>query len=74
MEGVMPSRNVDIAENTIRGMLVGGITPKEFFSGLHNAFFQGSILEECNIEFTDKQLGGLFEHFDALSEIAKKLK
>jgi len=66
--------NSDVVENIVRGVLKAGVTPQALFVGIHNAFCHGEIFEECGIECSDKQLGELFEHIDALSKIAKKLR
>lgn len=65
---------VNVAENVVRGLIKSGVTPQELFVGIHNAFCHGEIFEECDIECSDGQLGELFEHIDALSKIAKKLR
>ena len=63
-----------VAEKMIRCILSSGVSPRDFFVGLHNAFFHEDILVENDVEFTDEQLGGLFDHFDGLGKIAKSLK
>ena len=68
----MSKREVEVVESVVRGFIKGGVTPHEFFVGIHNAFCHGEILEQCDIECSDKQLGKLFKHFDALIEIAEE--
>jgi len=69
----MSKREVEVVESVVRGFIKGGVTPKELFVGIHNAFFKGELLEECNIGCTDKQFTEMFGHFEALTKIAKKL-
>jgi hypothetical protein len=70
----MARMNVDIVENVVRGLLRGGISPRELFSGIHNAFAHGEILEEIGVEISDKHLEEFFEHIDKIGKIMKKLQ
>ena len=64
----------DLVTKVMEGLINGGITPTEFFVGLHNTFYHGAILEENGYVCSGKQLEDLFAHFEALNSIAKKIK
>lgn len=66
-------QDVDLVDEVVKGLLRGGISPRTLFVGIHNAFVHGEILKEADVEFTDKQLEKLFEHFDDLIAVAKKM-
>lgn len=63
----------DITSEVMKGLINGGVSPEEFFVGLHNVFYHGAILAENGYECSDKQLGDMFTHFDALISIVKKM-
>ncbi len=71
----MPIKKVEaheVSEQVIRG-LVKGVGIQAFFTGLHNAFAHGQIMEE-KYTFNDNQLGDMFEHFESLNTIARYIE
>lgn len=65
--------NTDFITNIMKEMIRNSGT-KNFFVALHNTFVHGEILEETGEYCTDKQLGQLFEHFDAIISIVKEFE
>lgn len=79
----MPKKNsnafsnaVVMAQEAIRGILYGLGSPLALFIGLHNVFAHGEIFESINYghEVSDDQLAKLFEHFDGLIDVMKKVE
>jgi len=62
----------EVAESTIRG-LIKGVGVHAFLIGLHNSFVHGKILEEEGTDFSEEQLGQMFEAFEKLIAISKEM-
>ena len=62
-----------LAEEIIRGV-VSKIGPLAFAVALNNAFTHGAVLEENNYDFSNDQLGRLYEGIDIFLEAARSIE
>lgn len=67
----------EVALNVIRGMILGGMSPNDVLTGLHNAFAFGQILEDADIAWepgeNDENLGAWFEAIEKLQEVTRNM-
>ena len=68
-------KNVNIATETIKGLLRGGIHVGELASALNNAFCHGDIFNETDqlIDDDDILMGELFAGIEKFSDAAKRI-
>ena len=64
----------DLVEHFIKMLIQQEVQPSSIMSGIHNAFVHGDILTECHLDFTEKQLEEMFQHFDGLIKIMKAIE
>jgi hypothetical protein len=69
----MKQNQFDIVDGVVKS-LVETTSVRTFFVGLHNAFAHGEIMTEIGLDFSDKELGEMFDHFEGLVKIAKKIE
>jgi hypothetical protein len=64
---------IDIVENVLKGLVVGGVSPQELLLGLRRAFRNGDILTANGYRCSHQILKELLVHFDAVNALAKDI-
>ena len=64
--------NVDMVD-AMQKVLISSVGLATTFTGLHNAFKHGHILDENGIDFTSEDLSALFDHLEGLCKISRRL-
>jgi hypothetical protein len=76
MKSKITQQTVDMASETIKGMLRGGLSIKQLGAALHNTFYHGEIFGEIGMELDDKDklLGDLYKGIEEFSKGAQKIE
>jgi hypothetical protein len=70
--------DADYAEGLAKGIISGGLHPKDFMIGIHNAFSHGEIFEQadlsCDFGENDIRLTELMESLSKCCDLIKEME